>query len=144
MDKYNTCARIRPYGNQFLTSQFYMKEHTKPLFNAKKILTVRNLYRYTTVCELMKILKFEHPKSLLEAFELSTRNNRNLIILRANNNNQFHYQSSVMWNSLLKPLHVPPIHQIDANIFKSKLKKYLFRQQGSGDETVWDNFNNGH
>ena len=37
MNKYNTCARTRPYGDQFLASKFYMNEHTKPLFNANKI-----------------------------------------------------------------------------------------------------------
>ena len=37
MNKYNTCARTRPYGDQFLTSRFYMNEHTKPLVNANKI-----------------------------------------------------------------------------------------------------------
>ena len=144
MDKYNTCARTRPYGEQFLTSKFYMKEHTKPLFNANRILTVQNLYRYTAVIELIKILIFGHPKSLLETFELSSRNNRNLIILSAHNNSQFHYQSSVMWNSLLKPLQVPSIHQININVFKSKFKKHLLKQQEIGDETVWTNANNQH
>ena len=59
-----------------------MNEHTKPLFNANKILTIQNLYRYTAVIELTKFFKFRHPKSLLETFELSLRNNtnRNLII----------------------------------------------------------------
>ena len=37
MNKYNTCARTRPYGDKFLASKFYMNEHTKPLFNANKI-----------------------------------------------------------------------------------------------------------
>ena len=70
--KYNTCARTRPHGEQFLTSKFYMKEHTKPLFNANRILTVQNVYRYTAIIELIKILVFGHPKSLLETFELSS------------------------------------------------------------------------
>ena len=119
-------------------------EHTKPLFNANRILTVQNLYRYTAVIELIKILIFGHPKSLLETFELSSRNNRNLIIVSTHNNSQFHYQSSVMWNSLLKPLQVPSIHQIDINVFKYKFKKHLLKQQEIGDETVWTNANNQH
>ena len=121
-----------------------MKEHTKPLFNANRILTVQNLYRYTAVIELIKILIFGHPKSLLETFELSSRNNRNLIIVSTHNNSQFHYQSSVMWNSVLKPLQVPSIHQININEFKSKFKKHLLKQQEIEDETVWTNANNQH
>ena len=61
-----------------------------------KILTIQSLYRYTAVIELTKIFKFGHPKSLLETFELSSRNNRNLIIVSAHKNSQFHNQSSVM------------------------------------------------
>ena len=141
MDKYNTCARTRPYGEQFLTSKFCMKEHTKPLFNANRILIVQNLYRYTADIELIKILIFGHPKSLLETFELSSRN---LIIVSAHNNSQFHYQSSVMWNSLLKPLKVPSIHQININVFKYRFKKHFLKQQEIGDETVWTNANNQH
>ena len=121
-----------------------MKEHTKPLFNANGILTVQNLYRYTAVIELIQILIFGHPRSLLETFELSSRNNRNLIIVSAHNNSQFHYQSSVMWNSLLKPLQVPSIHQININAFKYKLRKHLLKQQEIEDETVWTNANNQH
>ena len=59
-----------------------MREHTKPIFNANKILTVNNLYRYTSACELMKILKFGYPQTLANSFTLSLRNDRNLIILR--------------------------------------------------------------
>ena len=77
----------------------------------------------------------------METFELSSRNNRNLIIVSAHKNSQFHYQSSVMWNSLLKPLKVPSVHQIDINIFKHKFKKYLLKQQEIGDETAWTNAN---
>ena len=36
-NKYNTYAKTHPYGDQFLSSKFYMNEHTKPLFNANKI-----------------------------------------------------------------------------------------------------------
>ena len=61
-----------------------------------KILNIQSLYRYTAVIELTKIFKSGHPKSLLETFELSSRNNRNLIIVSAHKNSQFHNQSSVM------------------------------------------------
>ena len=33
LDNFNTCARARPFGAQILSSQFYMREHTKPIFS---------------------------------------------------------------------------------------------------------------
>ena len=33
LDKFKTCARARPYGKQILGSEFFCKEHTKPLFS---------------------------------------------------------------------------------------------------------------
>ena len=47
-----------------------------------------------------------------------------------------------MWNSLLKPLKVPSVNQIDINIFKHKFRKYLSKQQEIGDETASSNANN--
>ena len=43
-DKYKTCVRCRPRGNQILGPSFYQKEHTKPLFKNNEIMTVQNIY----------------------------------------------------------------------------------------------------
>ena len=43
LDNFCTAARIRPYDEQQLGISFNQKEHTKPLFNKHKILTVYNL-----------------------------------------------------------------------------------------------------
>ena len=142
LDKFNTCARARPFGAQILSSQFYMREHTKPIFNANKILTVNNLYRYTSACELMKILKFGYPQTLANSFTLSLRNDRNLIILPMLKNSQFHYKASVIWNDLIKPLKIPSVHEINIYIFKRKLKQYLLDHQEAGDHSIWETFNN--
>ena len=72
-----------------------MKEHTKPIFNEKNILTIYNLYHYTSLCELAKILKYEWPKPLLDNYNLSQRNNKNLIILPS------HKTTSLTANHLL-------------------------------------------
>ena len=45
-DKFKTCSRIRPYGEQKLGTSFYCKEHTKPLFNEHDLLALPNLYTY--------------------------------------------------------------------------------------------------
>ena len=95
--------------DQFLTSDFYMKEHTKPIFKDKKILILYNVYHYTSMCELMKILKYECPKPLHDSFSKSSRNKRNLIILPPHKNNQFSYKSAVLWNKLLRPLKIPSL-----------------------------------
>ena len=55
----------------------------------------------------MKILKFGYPKILADSFTLSSRNDKNLIILPRLKNIQFHYKASVIWNDLLKPLKIP-------------------------------------
>ena len=44
LDKLATCARVREFGKQKLGSKFYTKEHTKPIFNRLKLLTVQNLH----------------------------------------------------------------------------------------------------
>ena len=46
LDKFWTCTRARPYPEQNLPSEFYIKEHSKPLFNKNKILNLKNLYFY--------------------------------------------------------------------------------------------------
>ena len=48
------------------------------------------------MCELMKSLKYECPKRLYDSFSMSSRNNRNRIILLPHKNNQFNYKSAVL------------------------------------------------
>ena len=52
--KFNTCARIRPYDQQILGSNFDMLKHTKPLFQENKILSVHNLYFRTVTLSLCR------------------------------------------------------------------------------------------
>ena len=59
LDKYRTCIRARPYPEQNLPTEFYVKEHSKPLFNKNKILNLKNLYLYHCANETFKILKLE-------------------------------------------------------------------------------------
>ena len=66
LDKLATCARARPFGDQKLGAKFYSKEHTKPIFNETKLLTIQNLYKYHCILEIFKIIKFRTPYSLFE------------------------------------------------------------------------------
>ena len=52
-NKQKTCARTRPFGEQKLGSEFYCKEHSKPLFHETKILAVYNIYNYQTCLEIL-------------------------------------------------------------------------------------------
>ncbi len=57
-NKYMTCARCRPFNKQVLDSEFFQKEHTKPVFNNNSILTVNNMYTYLVpTIPLLKYLK---------------------------------------------------------------------------------------
>ena len=85
----------------------------------KKILTIYNLYHYTSLCKLAKILKYECPKPLLDSYNLSQRNNRSLIIFPSHKNYQFNYKSSSLRNQLLK---IPSVYEMDINVFKFTLK----------------------
>ena len=52
MNKFKTCVRCRPFGEQVLGSDFYKKEHSKPLFTSNDILSVHNLYKYHSSLEV--------------------------------------------------------------------------------------------
>ena len=66
----------------------------------------------------------------------SARNHKDLIILPADKNYQFHYKSSVIWNELVETLQIPSVYGIDTDIFKSKLKTHLLEQQKLGNEML--------
>ena len=85
----------------------------------------------------MKILKYSYPHALATSFSQSARNHKNLIILPADKNYQFHYKSSVIWNELVKTLQIPSLYEIDTDIFKSKLKSHLLEQQKIENEILW-------
>ena len=83
LEKFNTAVRTRPYGEQKLGASFYRKEHTKPLFNTQKILTVYNLYIYMAVNEIGKLLTLRSPAILFEQVKLSSRNKENRIVIES-------------------------------------------------------------
>ena len=71
LEKFCTAARVRPYGEQELGSDFYQQEHTKPIFTNYKILTLQNLHKYMTINELMKIVKYSYPNPIYNEIKLS-------------------------------------------------------------------------
>ena len=46
LDKFKTCAQVREIDNQQLGTEFYEREHSKPLFNNSSIMNAKNLHIY--------------------------------------------------------------------------------------------------
>ena len=74
---------------------------------------------------------------------MSTRNNRNLIILPKNQlaRNQFQNISLHYWKMLIKDLKIPESHNIVIEILKRKFKEHLLKVQKSGEELQWNENN---
>ena len=101
LEKQSTCARARPYGMQKLDQRYYIKEHTKPVFNRIKILTVQNLFKYHCITELFKIIKFRSPYTLFNCLTMSYRTTSYAIIL-SEKTNTFLHEAARLWNVVHK------------------------------------------
>ena len=140
LDKFKTCARTRPCENQKLGSEFYEKEHTKPLFKKNSLLTVHNLYKYTCLLEFFKINKLECPKSLHSLYRRSQiRPER---IITPSPSTSFIYKSSKMWSDCRKSSSEISF-LTSTNSFKSRLKSQLLDMQSKHDANEWCEYNLG-
>ena len=74
---------------------------------------------------------------MYEKFNVSKRNNENLIIL-GSYSNQFLFNGSQIWNSIIKAI-APNLafSNIVVSVFKSKLKSHLLKIQTSLDPYEW-------
>ena len=124
-NKFCTCARIRPLGKQILGSEFYEKEHTKPIINNYNLLTIYNLYHYHSCIEIFKIMKFRTPISLYSLLQLSTR--KQSLLLLPQSTNLFVYQSSKIWNKIRSQLGFTGYEDFSLNVthFKKLTKSLL-------------------
>ena len=80
---------------------FYEKEHTKPIFNNLKILTVQNLFKYHCISEIFKIMKFRCPYSLYNNVRVSQRDT-SLTVILPEKTNTFLYRAPQLWNTIHK------------------------------------------
>jgi hypothetical protein len=140
-NKHSTCARSRPYGLQKLGSNFYQKEHTKPLFNNLKILTVQSLFKYHCISEIYKIIKFRCPYPLFECINVSKRDTSMTIIL-PEKTNTFLYQASILWNTIHKKI-IDTSKGLEAsvNIVKLRSKNAILDCQAVGEKNLWTDKN---
>ena len=89
LDKFWTCARVRPKEEGIHGSEFYSREHTKPLFNEHKLLVVKHSYHFFCAVQISKIRKFRLPMNLYETYNLSNRET-SLTLLTPNRSYQFY------------------------------------------------------
>jgi len=141
LGKQQTCARARPYYSQKLGSHFYEKEHTKPVFNRLKILTIQGLYKYFSITEIYKMMKLRHPYSLFSHIQLSRRDTSNAIILPSKSNT-FLYKAAQLWNKIHKQI-VPTDKglTVSVKLIKAKTKAILLEAQSSHHTDQWTEHN---
>ena len=153
---YMTCARARSYTEHMAPKNFVL-EHTKPLFNENGFLSLRNLYKYFTLLELLKMLKYESPIPITELFTLSNQDYKISLLLPKFNLDiglqSFVFSASRLWNQYAKLMFEicsPNMSGIvipgsvknsdlsaSASVIKSKMKKILLDEQKSGCEITW-------
>lgn len=133
-----TCARTRPLKNQILGSDFHVKEHTKPLFKENSLLTVHNLYTYTCLLEMFKIIKLECPSSLFLLYHKSSIRPERFITPKPSTS--FIYKSSAIWNTCRN---TPSDLNFKAstNMVKNRLKHQLLNMQSKYDANSWSDGN---
>ena len=136
-EKFRTCVRTRPVGEQILGSEFYEREHTKPLFKKHEILAVQNLYHYHTFMETFKLLKFRSPLSLLEHYQFSRRKCLTYInIIPPPPSDSYIYKSSVIWNTIRSRLSINDL-SISTEVTKNQVRTALFANQHFHSLTDW-------
>ena len=126
-NKFMTCARIRPLESQRLGAEFYSKESTKPLFAEHELLTIENLYRYRTIMELFKIVKFRTPMSLYSLLNISDR--KDTLMITPSPTKNFTYKSAYHWNTFRKVLGKIDLTSSCSSV-KNLLIKSLLNSQG--------------
>ena len=137
LEKFRTCVRTRPVEDQQLGSEFYTKEHTKPLLNAHDIFTVQNLYNYHTVLDTFKILKTHTPISLFSCLTISQR--KQTLLIPSQNPHSYAYKASTTWNSFRAVLPAGEINDFSVGFasMKNKIRQLLLNHQKIGDRVEW-------
>ena len=136
LGKFLTCARTRPMDEQKLTSKFFEREHTKPIFICQELMTLHNLYSYHCCNELFKILKYRTPIALFELFNLSKRTGNETLIVTTMPTNNFIHLASSLWNRVRQILCINDFG-ISQSVFKSRVKNLILSTQKKGDQISW-------
>ena len=137
MNKLSTCARTRPYGHQKLGGTFHQKEHTKPLLNNLKLLSVQNLFKYYSISEIFKIMKFRCPYPLYDNVHISNRDT-SLNIILPQKNNTFLYRAAQLWNIIHKQIVKSDSGlETSVSLVKMRAKTLILDCQAAGERDHW-------
>ena len=123
--------------DHILNKTFLLKEHSKPLFNNKKIrylLTLKNLYLYHCANETFKILKFRSPIVVHNLYKFSSCGQKNLLIITPPPDNTFIYKYYMEQCKNIFKIDDPAT---SVSILELKLKTYLLNKQLLGDAENW-------
>ena len=133
---YQTCARVRPYS-EHVAPKDYTLEHTKPIFKCNSLLTVHNLHKLYTICDVFKIIKFKIPISLSVHYKFINNHSlfKNHVIVpkykKHRSRKQFLYQSTKLWNKFVGRIF--ELSQLDKKnsilLFQGHAKILIFRHQ---------------
>ena len=139
LDKFKTCARTRPFtgkGSQTLGGAFFIREHTKPLFNNRKFLTVHNLYSYHIIIETFGILKSRKPISLFSTLNPSDR--KETLLITPHPDLKYLHKASTAWNAACTILG-PNCTDFSTKyvLIKSTIKNHLLKMQTLGTAFDW-------
>ena len=113
---YETCARVRTYEENMKDRDFSL-EHTKPIFNEHKILTLHHLYIQHSAVELFKIMKYKIPISVYSMFPCqpgASRASSNTFRMRVPNisleksRQNFVFRSVSIWNNIVNDIFIKP------------------------------------
>ena len=127
-DKHCTCVRARPLGAQKLGSEFYAKEHSKPLFNSHKLLTVHNLYIYLYTIHHLKYTKYWSWELQYQSSHYSIcLKCKTTLIITPSPTMYFIYKSAILWN-LINRLIFSNLIDFSMKIctMKASVKQYLY------------------
>ena len=162
-DYYETCARVRTY-DEHCEPKEYCLEHTKPLFNEHKLLTVHNLYYKHVLLETFKILKYRAPFSLYDVYNTTENKYKAGVVLSRPNvklkvsEHNYVYKSSVLWNAIVDYVletnfpnisrgYIVPGEKNNSDLsaslafFKSRTMSKLLELQAKGTDIDWDKNN---
>ena len=162
-DYYETCARVRTY-DEHCEPKEYCLEHTKPLFNEHKLLTVHNLYYKHVLLETFKILKYRAPFSLYDVYNTTENKYKAGVVLSRPNvklkvsEHNYVYKSSVLWNAIVDYVletnfpnisrgYIVPGEKNNSDLsaslafFKSRTMFKLLELQAKGTYIDWDKNN---
>ena len=113
-----------------------MREHTKPIFHASKLLTIHNLYFYHTTTQIFSILKYRTPISLYNILQPSHR--KETLLITPHRDLKYVYDVSTIWNTARRILGLEySDFSINHSFVKSTIKTHLLMSQNIGTEHEW-------